>query len=488
MLVDFPLFGGFNRHDRVTFDAEDLINLYMRVDEHGKKGMCYVGTPGLSTGALVKAGTDPSRALYVPSFSDTNMYGAFGASIYKFTNTLVSTLLGTIGTTTGYVSFSANNGGQICIVDGQLGYTYTPGSGVFAQITDAGFPASPLNVAFLDGYFVIPSGGARSFQISALNDGTKWDALDVAQIQAYPGVNVGVGVVNRRLYFFKTDSTEVWYNAGAADFPFRRDNNLIFNFGCAATGSIVSAFGYLFWLARDKNNALSVMMTRGQQPLQISTPAVDDLISTFTNPTDVTAYVYKDDGHIFLVMNFTTDDYTLVYDVTTSEKIREPFWFRMEVESTIGGKLRHWGNCHAYFQGNHYVGDYRSPTLYTFSQNYADNAGTPIKRERTPRHFFDKQYRRLQVKHYQLDLEAGVGAVSGIYADPKVYISISRDGGRTFGNRKTAYMGKIGARTTRAIWRRLGIGRDYVIRDTIYASVSPICILGAAVEYEVLTQ
>jgi hypothetical protein len=487
MLADFPIFGGFDKDDDVTFNPEDLVNLYLRVDENGKKKFAFAGTPGLKFEQTVKVGTEPARALYVPDFEQDAMYGVFGDTVYKFTTLLVATSLGTIGTDTGYVSIAANNANQIIFVDGQDGYLYDVNSGVFSDITDPDFPASPINVAFLDGYFVVADGESREFQISALNDGTKWDALDEAQIQAYSGYLLGVGVVNRRLYFFKTDSTEVWFNQGAADFPFRRDNNLIFNYGCLATSSIVSEFGFLFWLGSDANGVGSVFMTTGQEPQRISTPAVENLIASFDAPSDVACYVYKDDGHLFYVMNWTTDDYTLVYDSTTKK------WHRMTMlqSKAVSGqpysaKTRHIANCLAYFNGQHYIGSYKESKLYSFSRDYADNAGEVISRVRVPKIFFDPGYRLMQVNKFQLDIHPGVGANDGTYKAPKIYLSVSRNGGITFGNEKPAGMGRIGQYLKRTIWWRLGICRSFTPKITLYASVAPVLILGAAIDYEVI--
>jgi hypothetical protein len=221
---DFPIFGDFNKRVDINFDTEDLNNFFIIQDPNGKKKFAFLATPGLKMELNLFPGTVQSRALFA---FQKFLYGVFDQQVWRLNQFLEPAHIGNINTTTGSVSITANNGNQIIFVDGQSGYIYNTSTGVFAQVTDPGFPPLPLDVGFLDGYFVIPSRNSRNYQISALNDGTKWDALDFAQIEAYPGLNVGVGVVNRRLYFFKTDSTEVWYNQGATDFPFRRDNNLL---------------------------------------------------------------------------------------------------------------------------------------------------------------------------------------------------------------------------------------------------------------------
>lgn len=500
MVTDFPFFGAYNKHDNVTFDCQDLVNLYMRFDPKAKKKFAYFNTPGLQH-ELTLSGSNGVRQLYVPPFDETLMFSVVGNTVYRHTTALAPTSLGTIGTNSGYISTAANNNNQIMFADGQDLYLYDSTAGTLTSIMGAGVPTLPLNVALLDGYFVVPSAESRTFQISALNDGTKWDALDEAQIGAYGGINVGVAVVNRRLYFFKTDSTEVWYNAGAADFPFRRDNNVLFNFGCLTPASIVVANGetrsYLFWLARDKDGVGSVMMATGETPVRISNTAIDDLIADLTAPTDVRCWAYRDDGQIFYVMNWTTDDITIVYDLTTSMAVEYPVWFRMEMEKHKGdgidpntSKTRHLADCHAYFNGQHYIGSYKSPKIYSYSRDYASNDGEPIKRQRVAPHFSAPGYNKIRIKKFQVDMETGIGNVTGETSNmnPRAYLAISRDGGRSFGNEIGVPIGKIGERKINIRWWRKGIARDFVPCVTIYADVAPIVILGAAIDYEVLSR
>jgi hypothetical protein len=522
MWTNFPIFGGYDDRSEIAFNSENLINLFLIGDPQGKKKFGFLGTPGLKQALVVKTGDSPSRALYT---YEGSMYGVFGSDVYRFTPPLVKSKIGTIGTTQGFVSITANNAGQVIFTDAQRGYIYNTTTNVFSLIdtsspASSGFPADPTNVVVLDSYFVVPDAASRTYQISAINDGTKWDPLDEAQIQAYPGENVGVGVVNRRLYFFKTDSTEVWYNAGGADFPFRRDNNLLFNFGCLAAASIVSDFGYLFWLAKDRNGVGSIMMTTGQQPERISDESIDNLLASFEAPADVIAYIYKDLGHIFLVMTWNTDDTTLVYDVTMKN------WHQMQMHKTLfsdsvpnSGKVRHLSNCHAYFNETHYIGSYKDSILYDFSRKYSTNAGEEIRRVRVCPHFFDENYRMIQIRWLQIDMQMGIGlsgqsqgtedwitnagefvvtqdsdnivwgnATQGVGQDPMVYLRISRDGGNTYGNYHGVSVGKIGNRRARAIFRRLGLCRDFVAEISFYDPVLPVAILGGSINYEVLNK
>lgn len=500
-MANFPIFSGYDKQSNVVFNGQDVINLFLVESVNGKKKLAYLNTPGLAVAEVVQPGNEPARELFVLNEESREMYGVFGSSVYRFDADLVPTFLGSMGSSSGYVSITANNNHQIGFVDGQTGYTYNTDTNVFAQITSPGFPPLPLNAGYLDGYTIIPSGESVSAQVSAFNDMTQWSSLDNVLIQSYQGTNVGVGVVNRRVFFFKTQSTDVWYNAGQADFPLRPDRNLLFNFGALCTSSIRSGFGYLFWLANDSDGVGSVMMTQGQAPVRVSNDAIDNLIASFTRPEDMDAYIYKENGRIFYQMSWTTDDVTLFFDVNLRA------WYRKEMLKSIpipgvpnSGKVRHVSNCHVYFNGQHLVGSYKNSILYDMSRAYPDNAGEPMKREFVTEHIFDQEsYNMQQIDKIQLDMQQGLGESgegTGIYDDsnddplinPQVWLALSRDGGLSYGNEMPAPIGKIGERRTRTLWRKKGQARDIVGRFRIYVPLNDICILGASIDLKVLSK
>lgn len=498
-MANWNIFGGYDKRQNVTFNGQDVINLFIINSPTGKKKLAYVATPGLLLNQIVN-GAVPCREFLNYQVSDIQniLIGVFGSSVYRFDTNYNATFIGSVGTSSGYISIVPNNNGQIGFVDGEAGYTYTVSTNTFATITDAGFPPNPLNLGFLDGFGIIPSGNSVEFQISAFNDFTKWNAFDEALIQSYPGFNVGVGVVNRRIHFFKNASCDIWYNNGSADFPFRPDRNSLFNIGCRATQSIREAFGYLFWLSNDEAGASSVYVTDGSTPRRVSTDSIDDLIATFVRPDDMDAYIYKENGHILYQMSWTTDDVTLFYDLQMDK------WYRKEMLKHIpqlgvpySGKVRHLTSCHAFFNGQHVVGSYKDSSIYFQSRAYPDNAGEPMKRQFVTGHLFDEDYKKILLNKVHLDMQQGIGQSgngTGVYTDPdddelinpQVYLSLSRDGGESYGNEIPAPIGKIGETRVRTIWRKKGIARDFVGIFTIYAPLPNICILGAATDLRVL--
>lgn len=483
MRSDFPVVGPFDRQRTESFNAEDTLNWYVIQDNRGKKPEALAATPGLKFEYLLPATSLPVRRLIA---YQNKLYAIAGNIVF-----LGAAQIGTINTVSGFVDFAINNAGQIFIVDGLNGYILDTTLDTVTQITDPDFPLSPVSCAYLESFFIVASGGTTLFYISAPNNGFQWDFKDFESVNTYGGNIVGVGVVNKRLFFFKESSTEVWYLSGDLDFPFRRDNNLILNDGCISAASIHEEDGTIFWLANDFSGVGSVLASDSVNVRRVSWDSIDTLIRSFTNPEDIQSYIYKDDGHLFYVMSWTEDDYTLVYDGTTD------YWHRMEMQprkynaaAPLASKVRHISSCHAFYNKKHYVGDYRENKVLSMSLEYGDNDGEPIRRERIFRHFSTPSYNRLQISSLQIDFRSGIGegevSMTNPDWEPQAYLSWSKDGGRSFGNERGAPLGRQGEWRQRTIWRLLGTHRDFVGKVSIYSDVKPIYMLGGAIDFKEL--
>jgi hypothetical protein len=472
--------GGFNTELDPKIDSQYTVNMYIVNSQQGKSSQSLVSMAGIKLAKLFED-VGEIRNLYVTDevFNfEKKMYAVVANNIYELDTNLDPTLLGSIGSASGFVSIS-NNVNQIIFIDGSSGYIWDATTSTFSQITAAGFPVLPVDVAFLDGYFIIPHGNSNKFSVSALNDGLTWDALNFALMESEPDKIIAVVQIHRRVFLFGRKITEVWYDAGEADFPLRRDNNMLFQYGCLADGSIaiggVDEDKRMFWLAGDENGVGSVMMSDGGSPEKISTTPLDYQIQSYSNPSDAIGIAYKIDGHTFYELSFTTDDKTWIYDLTTKQ------WFSGQM---LNGS-RKIGNCHAYYNGKHYLGSYRLPILYELSSKYTDNDGEAIKLERITGHFSSKTYRRIHISRITVDIVAGDGLPTrdtDPFKDVKMMCSINKDN-KGFGNYRDQYLGRYGNRSHRCIYRRFGTARDWYFKFLMMAK-SKVILLGAVIDYE----
>jgi hypothetical protein len=161
-------------------------------------------------------------------------------------------------------------------------------------------------------------------------------------------------------------------------------------------------------------------------------------------------------GHPMLVMSFPTGNQTWLYDGLSNA------W--SELQSSDGG--RHITELADNFINKILATDYENVNLYRLSPDvYTDN-GMPINFELISRHIA-KEDIRLTIDKLQLDMETGVGLATGQGVNPQIMMSVSKDGGHTYGTEQWASFGEIGQYKTRALWRRQGQARDWTFKFRI---------------------
>ena len=350
--------------------------------------------------------------------------------------------------------------------------------------------------------------------------------LQQGAINSHPGNIIGIRTLHRYLFIFSNNFTEVWENKGiGTNLPFRRVNSLLIEYGLAALGSLTTGFDKMFFLANDRDGLGSVMMVTGTTAGAITNEALDFVFAQYAEQdqiSDARGFLIKENGLIFYRLNFTTANHTWVYNVTLSDPSNEQ-GKRWHEEEVLNGN-RHRAQTHSYFGGKNYVGDYAKPILYLLDNSILTNNGESIRRARISRSFVPPAYQRLRIDRFQLDLlqgqyiktdidftdipllaedgltlltEMGVDILlesneqAGVITDiPVVFLSVSRDGGQTFGNLYPGNMGAVGQRSFRTLWRKLGTiprGQGFVAKIEFF-NIYPFTVLGASWAVEVLPE
>lgn len=466
-MIRVPFLGGSGTGRSMLVSAERTVNLIPEVTPDGKSPMALYGTPGLTRFAEMTAGA--GRGLHVAA---GRLFAVVGNALYEINAAGVATVRGTLRSSAGPVSM-ADNGQQLVVLDGGYGNRLTLGDNSFALLSAQEWPRAS-HVAFHDGYFVLNRLGTGQFMITSLY-GTDIDPLDFATAEGAPDALVALLVDHRELWLFGETSTEVWYNSGGADFPFSRLDGAFLEVGCAAPHSPAKMDNAVFWLSQDQAGHGHVMRAQGYQPQIISTRAVEHAIQGYATISDARGYTYQQGGHAFYVLTFPTADRTWVYDAA-SQLWHERMWWD-------GEEHRHRGECHAFSFGRNLVLDHENGRLYELDLDAYTDDGVTIRSIRRSQHQHS-QGARLFWAQLQVDMESGVGLVSGQGSDPQMMLRWSDDGGRTWSSEHWRSMGKIGEYRTRALWRRLGQSRDRVYELVLTDPVKRV-ILDAWADVEV---
>lgn len=461
--------------ESVNVDKQRCVNMFPEVNPSGsgKEGevLFLVPTPGLRL--LVTLPTSPFRGSW--EASNGTLFVAAGNKVYSVSSTWVYTELGTLNTISGPVSIS-DNGLHVVFVDGLNGYVWTIASSSFNVITDPDFPGAN-QVTFQDGYFIFNKLDSQQWFISEIN-GVNFDALDFASAESRPDPLVGVISVNQNVVLFGSQSTEVYYNSGDADFPFARIQGAVSDVGCVAPFSIVKLKETVYWIGRDSNGYGIVYRANGYNPERISTSAIEAIFRkvALENLELSTGYSYQQGGHIFYCLNVPSLSSTWVFDASTEMWHERQYLTKFKLD-------RHLAETHSVAYGQNVVGDYSTGNLYALDLNQITDNGTPITRIRSSPHV-SSGLKLVRHNSFQLDMEVGVGLVEDIQGqDPQVMLQWSDDGGHSWSNERWSSAGKIGQYRQRVIWRRLGVSRDRIYQVKVSDPVKVIFI-GAELNVE----
>lgn len=471
--MDSPILGSSYVARSVNAADNRMVNLFPEiVPEAGKEPAFLSRCPGLKRKSAI--GSGPIRGLW--KVNDI-MYAVSGDTFYKVETygrtRLKGTAIGTV-TGTGPVSMS-DNGTQIFIACNPDGFIYNTSTEVFAEITDPDF-AGAVTVGYIDGYFVFNEPNSSRFWVTELLDGTSVKPLAFASAEGDPDNLVSLVVDHREVWLFGTNSVEVWYDAGTANFPLQRIQGAFNELGCIAPYSVAKMDNSVFWLGADARGRGIVYRTNGYKGQRISTHAVEWQIQQYTDISDALAYTYQQDGHTFYVLIFPTANTTWVYDAATQAWHERAGWDNGEF-------TRHRSNCQVVYNNEIIVGDYENGNLYAFDlTDYSDN-GDIQKWLRTWRALptGTNNLKRTSQHTLQIDCEAGVGINDGQGSNPQMMLRWSDDGGHTWSNEHWMSMGKIGEYYNRAFARRMGM--TLKLRDRVYelSGTDPvkIAIMGA---------
>jgi hypothetical protein len=336
---------------------------------------------------------------------------------------------------------------------------------------------------------VVTTGGYGFIFTVDTAGGTAFDPLDFATKAGYPDPIVTLIVMHLEIWLIGTQTTEVWYNAGAADFTFQILPGVFIEHGCAAQYSVARQDLSIYWLSKDKQGQCIVLKGNNYAAHRISTYAIENEFSGYPTISDAVGFTYQQLGHTFYVLTFPTANKTWVWD-ESSELWHERASFNLSVQENLPidpllGRIR--ANCCCVAGNQVLVGDYSNGALWALDVNTAfeGNVNIPLPRVRSFPHLVNDQ-KRVTYQQFIVDMECGTDSTdsTSISTNPVVSLRWSDDRGKTYGNYVQQSLGDLGEYLTSIQYRRLGVARDRVFE--LSWSAGPITALnGAWIETEI---
>jgi hypothetical protein len=427
------------------WSGSELVNAFSEMAEGDKAdAFAVMATPGLVAFSPTIS-TQPVRGVHV---MDGVLYTVIGATLYRINSAGGSTSLGVIPGASPVMM--ADNGDELAIQSVNQGYVLSGGV-LYTSISNL---PQVSNVVYIDGYFVWTVYESDQFIISALNDGLTYDPLDVATVEGDPDDIVGCINDHRELQFYGARTVELWYNSGAADFPFARQGNAFIERGCIDRDSIAKIDNSVHFVGNDR----VVYRLNGYDPVRISTHAIEYRIAA---ASWFRAFVYTLLGHKFYVLN--TDVGCFAYDMATGA------WH----ERKSLGHENYRISCATEAYGRTIMGGaYTGKLFYPDMDVNTEDGESIITEIQLP----SLQTNRMKSTLYAFEaqIQAGVGTVED--DDPQIILQYSKDGGNTYSPGLYRSMGAMGEYLTRCIWR-LGVQfRQLQIKLTLPSRVQRFVI------------
>lgn len=311
--------------------------------------------------------------------------------------------------------------------------------------------------------------------------------------------------------------TEPWGDQGLQLFPYVRSTAYSFDYGCINPATIAATDEIVVWLAQNEKSGPIICYTRGQSFEKITTDGIDYLFSQLSNPADSEAWIIRQDGHLIYHINFYTDNLSLFYDFNTKK-----FFHASDEDGNyfIASSVVFFNNQY-YFTSKNNGNMYAFDTIYTTyddmeipriricanarlpTQEYfiANDVGFTIEQGDTPgqkelagalflitqdgqflvtQHtivgapvLFITQDSQFVVTQDGNNLTFQASTMSTdfsylidqnptyVYIQPRVDLSISIDGGRSFGNDMPYVMNRQGLAKNKIQWWQLGAANDF---------------------------
>lgn len=334
----------------------------------------------------------------------------------------------------GHASMAGNNG-VLGIVAGGRYFTWDgatlaePAAGAFADFG---------SVEFFGGYTILTELGGRRFQWSALADAGDLPGLNFSTADGRDDKLLRAVSVGGLLLLLKEQSHEWWYQTGGAGAEaFERLAGGVGGLGLRDY-ALVTRLPDAAFMVGDDGKAHVIAGQGLAQP--VSTPPVETAIRTCTPKRVV---YYEDEGHMFCAIVFR-DCPAWVFDIATKE------WH----ERAEGQFLQPWSIAGAVKWRGDWIAVQDDGSVRRFRRGDKDGAA-PLVKQITSHTLRLEDGARPVLR--ELEIYAPVGFSGG-----HVGLSISRDGGATWGPEMTREAGPHYGR--RMNWRNLGQARQITAR------------------------
>lgn len=250
---------------------------------------------------------------------------------------------------------------------------------------------------------------------------------DTIRVQSFAG----------NLWAISRTSFDIFGYTGLATDPFNVVSGGAGKVGCVSGDSLAVHADYMMWLGQGQSSDSKVFMaTPAGGVASVSNLGIERIIQGWEARNETIGFFMSMNGLTFYVLTSKRNKQTLAYCVETK------MW--NEFADSVNGSLTYWDVCGSTTDSNGklFISSFTTSGLLTFkSDSRKDHLGHAISRFwQGP--VFISDLNRFRLVEAKIDVETGTAF--DVQYTPQIYVKLSWDGGRTFGQRKLREMGLQG--------------------------------------------
>jgi hypothetical protein len=323
-----------------------------------------------------------------------------------------------------------------------------------SQVTDPDLGAV-LSVIWVDGYFMTTDG--TSLVVTDLDNPFAVNPLKYGSSEADPDPVQSLLKIRGEVYALNRHTIEVFDNIGGDLFPFQRIEGAQIQKGILGTHCACEFADAVAFLGSGRNEAPGIYIGANAEANKISTREIDQVLATYSESDLALSVVEKriDKGHQHLWVHLP--DRTLVYDLSGSTAVQEPLWFYLT--SSLSGFSKYRARNLVWIFDKWQCADPSSNKLGVLDSSLSTQYGDTSRWEFGTTIIYGEGNGAV---FHELELVCLTGRVA-LNTNPAISTSYSIDG-ETWSDEKFVFMGTIGDRAKRIVWRRQGIMRNWRIQ------------------------
>jgi hypothetical protein len=405
-----------------------------------------------------------------------------------------------------------NLSSQVILVDGTSTayiYNYDPAVDIMAPAVRDGTAQTFIYnyVTYQNTYFIFGNGmtdnsGSQWYVYkSGFNPTTKANPFNITFVETltlqtkpdFAKAAIRIPGHGNNLLVLGSIVAEIWTSVAGIQI-YQRMSSINIDYGVASVSTIAASDDMVAWLGINEKSSPAIMVMAGGGAERISTDGIDYLLGLVKHPDQSTAMFYRQDGHVFYILTFfnPADNFSIMYDFTTAK-----FFDLTDWDFTY-----HPARQMAYFNNQIYFASIKQGSLMRIGTDITSISTNAQNDYEIPRVRKCDTFRlpgsdRFIVNQFSFTIENGVepgvdfsvecegfilGEVSGLimyseddepllleggscqFYQPRIDVTISKNGGETYSNAIPYYMHATGQYKNQPRFNQLGEANQFTVQ------------------------